>query len=50
MSALFVSFFIPSMSTTSIVYISWISNHTSSKVWDEITDPFLNFNGVTVEV
>ena len=29
---------------------SWISNHTPSKVWDEITYPFLNFNGATVEV
>ena len=29
---------------------AWMSNHTSSKVWDEITYPFLNFNGATVEV
>ena len=28
----------------------WISNHMPSKVWDEITYPFLNFNGATVEV
>ena len=28
---------------------AWISNHTSSKVWDEITYPILNFNGWTVE-
>ena len=28
----------------------WISNHMLSKVWDEITYPFLNFNGCTVEV
>ena len=28
----------------------WINNHMSSKVWDEITYPFLNFNGATVEV
>ena len=27
-----------------------ISNHMHSKVWDEITDPFLNFNGATVDV
>ena len=27
-----------------------ISNHLSGKVWDEITYPFLNFNGATVEV
>ena len=27
-----------------------ISNHMPSKVWDEITYPFLNFNGCTVEV
>ena len=29
---------------------SWISNHMLGKVWDEITYPFLNFNGATVEV
>ena len=29
---------------------AWISNHTPNKVWDEITYPFLNFNGCTVEV
>ena len=29
---------------------AWISNHMSSKVWDEITYSFLNFNGCTVEV
>ena len=30
--------------------LSWISNHMPNKVWDEITYPFLNFNGCTVEV
>ena len=29
---------------------AWISNHMPSKMWDEITYPFLNFNGCTVEV
>ena len=29
---------------------AWISNHLPSKVWDEITYPFLNFNSCTVEV
>ena len=29
---------------------AWISNHMPGKVWDEITYPFLNFNGCTVEV
>ena len=29
---------------------AWISNYTHYKVWDEITYPFLNFNGATVEV
>ena len=29
---------------------AWISNYMLSKVWDEITYPFLNFNGATVEV
>ena len=29
---------------------AWISNHMPRKVWDEITYPFLNFNGCTVGV
>ena len=29
---------------------AWISNHMSNEVWDEITYPFPNFNGCTVEV
>ena len=29
---------------------AWISNYTHYKAWDEITYPFLNFNGATVEV
>ena len=29
---------------------AWISNYIPSKVWDEITYPFPNFNGVSVEV
>ena len=29
---------------------AWISNHMSSKLLDEITYPFPNFNGATVEV
>ena len=29
---------------------AWISNHMPSEVWDEISYPFLNFNGATVEV
>ena len=24
---------------------AWISNYMANKVWDEITYPFLNFNG-----
>ena len=28
----------------------WISNHTPNKVWDEITYPFSNFIGCTIEV
>ena len=27
---------------------AWISNYVPSKVWNEITYPFLNFNGYTV--
>ena len=30
--------------------LAWISNYTHYNVWDEITYPFLNFNGCTVEV
>ena len=29
---------------------AWISNYMPSKMWDEITYPFPNFNGATVEV
>ena len=29
---------------------AWIRNHMHCKVWDEITFPFPNFNGFTVEV
>ena len=29
---------------------AWISNHTPSKVWDEITYPYPNSNGWTTEV
>ena len=30
--------------------LAWISNYTHYRVWDEITYPFLNFNGATVDV
>ena len=29
---------------------TWMSNRMPSKLWDEITYPFLNFNGCTVDV
>ena len=29
--------------------LTWISNHMLSKVWDEITYSFLNFNSATIE-
>ena len=29
---------------------AWISSYVSSKVWDEITYPFPNFNSCTIEV
>ena len=29
---------------------AWISNYMPGRVWGEITYPFLNFNGATVEV
>ena len=31
-------------------FSEWISNLIHYKVWDEITNPFPNFNGATVEV
>ena len=37
-------------SLTLITAWLWLSNHILSKVWDEITYPFLNFNGWTAEV
>ena len=30
--------------------LAWSSNHMPSKMWDEITYPFPNFNGCTVDV
>ena len=36
--------------TMYILSVAWICNHIHYKVWDEITYPFLNFNGATVEV
>ena len=29
---------------------AWINNYIHYKVWNEITNPFPNFNGATVEV
>ena len=29
---------------------AWICNRINYKVWGVITDPFLNFNGATIEV
>ena len=29
---------------------AWVSNYIHYKVWDDITYPFLNFSGYTVEV
>ena len=33
-----------------ILIPAWISNNMPAKVWGEITYPFLNFNGASVEV
>ena len=33
-----------------ILIPAWTSNYILYKVWNEITYPFLNFNGATVEV
>ena len=30
--------------------LAWISDYIHYEMWDEITYPFLNFNGATVEV
>ena len=32
-----------------LLLLTWIINHMSGKVWDEITYPFLNFNGVPLK-
>ena len=29
---------------------AWINSYIDYRMWDEITYPFLNFNGATVEV
>ena len=36
--------------TLALTDIRGVSNYTHYNVWDEITYPFLNFNGATVEV
>ena len=40
----------PSSCRLHILLTSWISNFMHSKMWDEITYPFPNLNGATVEV
>ena len=35
---------------TGALISTWLSNHIVSKVWHEITDPFPNFNGCSIEV
>ena len=35
---------------SSVLVPAWISNYMYCKVWDEITYPFENFNGTTVEI
>ena len=42
------SVFTASLITT--VAVAWIRNDMPSEVWNEITNPFLNFNGATIEV
>ena len=34
----------------SIQIPAWISNYIHYEVWGDITYPFLNFNGCTIEV
>ena len=40
----------PGAPFTNMVIPAWISNHMTNKVWDEITYPFPNFNGATIDV
>ena len=42
------SVFTDSLITT--VAVAWISNDMPNEVWNEITYPFVNFNGATIEV
>ena len=42
--------FVISLDYQGPLLLTWISNHIHFKLWDEITYPFLNFNGCTVEV
>ena len=32
-----------------VIIFTWISNHMHGEVWEEISYPFLNFNGASVE-
>ena len=50
MSLMFVFMMGMAMHGTLTLILAWISNYIHYKVWDEITYPFLNFNGCTVEV
>ena len=34
----------------STLILAWIINHMPNKVWYEITFPFQNFNGATVDI
>ena len=45
-----VAFIFTSKSLCGLTISTWISNHMPSKVWGEITYPFPNLNGFTVEV
>ena len=38
----------PFYSHGSTLILAWISNYIHYEVWDEITNPLLNFNGCTV--
>ena len=40
----------PLLLTWLILIPAWIGNYIHYEVWDEITYPFLNFNGATIEV
>ena len=44
------SYAIPMVADGLALIPTWISNHTHYKIWDGVTNPVANFNGVAIEV